>query len=518
MAGARLLIIADGMGGHRGGRRASRTCVDAFARVFREQQGDPKEQLQKAFLLANEEIHRASLEEPEYRGMGTTAVTLYFSTDGRVHVGWVGDSRAYVIRQGKLETLTQDHALVAEWLRMGVLTPEQAASHPRRSELTRAIGIHPSIEADIRVLDVEADDRFLLCSDGLSGLVEEDDIRRIVAEEDPESGVESLVDHANARGGTDNVSVQIACIPPVALSAAEAPDDSGDEFDFSFDDDPDPASNRLPAAPLTQARPVRGLHIQSSLLGLALGAAVASLCFAFWPRQSSEVRIAASTTATASSATPPSEMPSPAPELASASESPKPPEPVVPSQSDPLETAALDPIPEASDSEPQTKTEAEPESGTEPELSGAATAVEPTPGATDAASASLPASRPPDSVVAPQVPTELPTTTALEAPPEIHGFLDEWLAAATLHDYRRYRALGFPDAPDLFTRTYANWSDYRMVEIEIDEARSAPDRVYLRAVLSYAFENAEGRWRTQDEHRLILGSTPAGLRYLARWK
>ena len=509
MAGARLLIIADGMGGHRGGRRASRTCVDAFARVFRDQQGTPEDQLRQAFQLANEEIHRASLEEPEYRGMGTTAVTLYFSPDGRVLIGWVGDSRAYLVRAGVLEALTQDHALVAEWLRMGVLTPEQAASHPRRSELTRAIGIQENIEAELRVIEIEAEDRFLLCSDGLSGLVGEEDICQIVTTEDPERAVETLVDRANALGGTDNVSVQVARIPSSAVHESSARPDS------IVDGRVPPKQDENPVSPVPEVRPRkrrgRSLHVPSTLFGFAFGIVTATLGFAFWSTRNDDVRIA-------ESAPPPPESPA---ALASPVRGP-----VLERSFDPSRTEiSLETRFDAAEpgSEPEAREDESPVRENRTQLQSAspveeaASDVPASAGPLPDTAGSLPASLPLDLNEMP-APESLPDASAFDVSPAVRAFVDEWLAAATRHDYRRYRSLGFPDAPELFQRTYARWMSFRMVELSVDETRGGAERIYLRAVLSYAFEDAKGRWRTQDEHRLILEDSADGLRYVARWK
>jgi hypothetical protein len=116
------------------------------------------------------------------------------------------------------------------------------------------------------------------------------------------------------------------------------------------------------------------------------------------------------------------------------------------------------------------------------------------------------------------LPTELPTAAAFDIDPELRAFLDAWLRAAATRDYAGYHGLGFPDSPEFFERTYARWRGFRFARLREDAGRGEPGRRYVQAVLSYAFENPEGRWRTEDEHRLVLRATPEGLRYEARWK
>jgi hypothetical protein len=116
------------------------------------------------------------------------------------------------------------------------------------------------------------------------------------------------------------------------------------------------------------------------------------------------------------------------------------------------------------------------------------------------------------------LPSEIPTAAGFGIDPEMRAFLDAWLHAAATRDYAGYRGLGFPDSPEFFDRTYVRWRDFRFARLREEVGRGEPGRRYVRAVLSYAFENPEGRWRTEDEHRLVLRATPEGLRYEARWK
>jgi len=157
--------------------------------------------------------------------MGTTGVAALFSADGAAFVANVGDSRAYRLRDGAFEQITLDHSLVAELQRRGIITAEEAFVHPRRNEVLRSLGVEPDVIVDLHELDLKPGDLFLLCSDGLSGVVRDEEIAEIVHREAPAQAVRTLVEFANRRGGPDNVTVQIARIPGAATP--EAPPRSG---------------------------------------------------------------------------------------------------------------------------------------------------------------------------------------------------------------------------------------------------------------------------------------------------
>lgn len=219
--GARLLIVADGMGGHAGGATASRMAVEAVRRVVGGAGEASGESLRTALEQANHEVHEQARREAELAGMGTTGVALLFAGDGRGWVANVGDSRAYRLRDGELVQITEDHSLVAELQRRGVISEEEAMVHPRRNEVLRSLGVEPDVSVDVLELDVLPGDQFLLCSDGLSGVVRDEEIAEVLRRQPPEQAVRTLVDFANERGGPDNVTVQIARIPaPLAASAA----------------------------------------------------------------------------------------------------------------------------------------------------------------------------------------------------------------------------------------------------------------------------------------------------------
>jgi len=207
---ARLLVIADGMGGHRGGATASAACVAAFEDSFKGAAASSEERLLAAFERANDEIFTRSCSDQNVAGMGTTGVALLLASDGEACVGWVGDSRAYLWRDGSLRQLTFDHSLVEEWVRIGVLSAEEAENHPRRAELTRAIGISDEVLPDFRSLPILAGDRFMLCSDGLCGIVPAEQIAAVLGSEPPERAIRALLELAVKGGTRDNITVQIA--------------------------------------------------------------------------------------------------------------------------------------------------------------------------------------------------------------------------------------------------------------------------------------------------------------------
>jgi protein phosphatase len=227
-----LFAIADGMGGAQAGELASRLAAaaieEAGAAVVDE------EGVAGAVRTANARIFERSLTDPAVAGMGTTAtVALVDEHAATLTLAHVGDSRAYRYRDGALEQLTTDHSLVAELVRSGRLTEAEAAVHPHRSVITRALGTEADVEVDTRTLDVAAGDLVLLCSDGLSAMVRDEEIARRLEESglDPYAAAETLVRAANAAGGEDNVTVVVfeliegtpRSAPPPAVEAPPAP-------------------------------------------------------------------------------------------------------------------------------------------------------------------------------------------------------------------------------------------------------------------------------------------------------
>jgi PPM family protein phosphatase len=220
-----LVAVADGMGGHRGGEVASATALEALRAAVANGQT-----LRDAIEGANDAVLEKSASDQELHGMGTTLTAGMLGSDGYLTVGHVGDSRAYLVRDGELTQITNDHSLVEEMVRGGELTPEQAEVHPQRSIITRALGIDPQVEVDEYPIDLQPGDRILLCSDGLTTMVRPDEIANILnREHDPKRAAQLLVDAANEAGGEDNVTAVIIEAVEVgeddAAAAAAVPDD-----------------------------------------------------------------------------------------------------------------------------------------------------------------------------------------------------------------------------------------------------------------------------------------------------
>jgi protein phosphatase len=206
--GALLLVCCDGMGGHEGGEIASGIAVETIGEVFGRANGPPDLALRRAFEAAHARVQERATQRTELRGMGTTGVALYFDGRDRAWLAHVGDSRIYRLRSGVIEQLTVDHSVIAELLRSGRITPEQAEQQPH-NELTRAIGASPQLEVDTAVHELQEGDRFVLCSDGLWNMVEAQEITRTLLRESPQRAVKQLVDRANECGGTDNITIQL---------------------------------------------------------------------------------------------------------------------------------------------------------------------------------------------------------------------------------------------------------------------------------------------------------------------
>ena len=219
-----LVAVADGMGGHRAGEVASATALEALRAAITA--GRP---IREAIEDANDAVHGKSLTDPNLRGMGTTLTAGTLTPDGTLLVGHVGDSRAYLLHDGELRQLTVDHSLVEELVRDGRLTADEAAVHPQRSIITRALGVDESVEVDLYPVELEPGDRLLLCSDGLTGMVPPELIgAELRGEDDPARAAADLVDIANAAGGEDNITVVIVAVvddlpEPEAVAAGETP-------------------------------------------------------------------------------------------------------------------------------------------------------------------------------------------------------------------------------------------------------------------------------------------------------
>jgi serine/threonine protein phosphatase PrpC len=215
----RLWLTADGMGGHRGGSVASSLAVESATQAFERQSGASAEAARELLRAANARIHQVSSQREEVAGMGSTGVGLLVGAGLRGFSMNVGDSRLYRLRAGRLELLTEDHSLVGELVRAGEIDEAEARVHPRRNQLRRALGIRPEEEIDVRELQVEPGDRYLLCSDGLWGALDHEEVASLLGGFAPEEAARRLIERANAEDGSDNVTVQIAVIPEDAPRA-----------------------------------------------------------------------------------------------------------------------------------------------------------------------------------------------------------------------------------------------------------------------------------------------------------
>jgi PPM family protein phosphatase len=201
-----IFAVADGMGGARAGEVASRLAVETFSEQ-RDESASPEAQLAEVARAANRKIYTLAQEDSTRAGMGTT-LTAVMVHDGELAIGHVGDSRAYRFRDGELERLTQDHSLVEELVRQGKIKPEEAATHPQRSIITRALGPEPEVDVETLTYSARPGDVYLLCSDGLTGMVDESRMKEILAESDSlEAAGTELIAAANENGGRDNITV-----------------------------------------------------------------------------------------------------------------------------------------------------------------------------------------------------------------------------------------------------------------------------------------------------------------------
>jgi PPM family protein phosphatase len=238
-----LFAVADGMGGAQAGEVASRLAAAAFREYHEADRLEPAERVEAIIKEANRRIYERARTDAEVSGMGTT-VTAAILTNGRVSIGHVGDSRAYRVRDGELEQLTEDHSLVADLMRSGRLTPEEADAHPQRSVITRALGTDADVDVDTVTVDVQPGDLFLLCSDGLTTMVPEDDILRIVQDAGTLDDIaRTLVRAANSGGGEDNITVVLFRVESdeaaeetlVAASASEEAEETNELADTLTD-------------------------------------------------------------------------------------------------------------------------------------------------------------------------------------------------------------------------------------------------------------------------------------------
>ncbi len=238
-----IAMVADGMGGHSGGEIASRMAVDTVIQIIRRFSDDPDmtlpgrrpfrtydhgAQLTYAIQEAGHRIFERACREANLKGMGTTTVVLYFTED-RVHLGNVGDSRGYLLRDGLLRQVTQDHSFVGEQVRAGVITAESARTHRMRNVITRSVGFQAEVESDILQKFIMDRDVFLLCTDGLSNMVDDAEMKLILESNPPAEACRRLIDVANAHGGDDNITAVVAAFTEVPDKTRKTRNEDGSE-------------------------------------------------------------------------------------------------------------------------------------------------------------------------------------------------------------------------------------------------------------------------------------------------
>lgn len=220
----RLFVVADGMGGHNGGEVASQIAVETIDDYVRLRLKDgvashdgPLEKhpaielIASALKQASARIHRTAVRSPELHGMGTTVTGIYFH-DRFAFIGHVGDSRAYLIRAGRIEQLSDDHSMVAEMVRAGMMTQEQAEQSHMKNIITRSVGVDEDVAVDTIVVPIQPNDLYLLCSDGLINQLKDEEILMLAEENFLRDLPRKLIEMANSRGGDDNISVVIAFV------------------------------------------------------------------------------------------------------------------------------------------------------------------------------------------------------------------------------------------------------------------------------------------------------------------
>ncbi len=226
----RVFVVADGMGGHSSGEIASKIAVVEVGEFFSmtsqdqdvtwpykmdSQKNYDENRLAVAVKLANQRIFEKATAETKFKGMGTTIVTVYFAKDNEVVIGHVGDSRVYFFRDGTLRQITEDHSLLNDYLKAKKLTPEEIENFPHKNVIVRALGMKDNVVVDVNRVEPKPGDIFLLCSDGLSGMVTDEQIQTVLQNtKDLDKACAQLIDSANANGGNDNVTAVLARFEP----------------------------------------------------------------------------------------------------------------------------------------------------------------------------------------------------------------------------------------------------------------------------------------------------------------
>jgi protein phosphatase len=239
-----LYAVADGMGGHQAGERASKMALEKLASVIKkgEERADALAALREAAQAAGASIFAAAQADEALHGMGTTLTSLWFQR-GRAYLAHVGDSRAYLYRDGRVQQLSDDHSWVSEQVRAGMMTEEEAKESKFKHIITRSVGFEREVQVDSAAIPVQAGDCFVLCSDGLSNYLEGDELARLLQARFYRDVPRLLVDMANDRGGDDNVTVVLVHVandasrPPKIEAAGDDGDDDDDEEDkMAFED------------------------------------------------------------------------------------------------------------------------------------------------------------------------------------------------------------------------------------------------------------------------------------------
>lgn len=209
-------MVADGMGGHRGGDRASRLAIDSAAREFIRELDcgtEVGEALGRALARAAVEVFDASRADIDLRGMGTTLSALAIK-DNRAHIVHIGDTRIYCVRDDLIHQLTSDHSLVNEQVQAGIMSPDEARASSLRNIITRAIGHSKTVRADHFSLSVKENDMFLLCTDGLNNMLIDSEINKIISSLKPNQAVNKMIENSNDKGGDDNITAVLVQVCP----------------------------------------------------------------------------------------------------------------------------------------------------------------------------------------------------------------------------------------------------------------------------------------------------------------
>ena len=285
-----LVVVCDGMGGHAAGEVASRVAVDAILAGYYDDTTEERPlALERAFDAANEQIY-----ETGHGSMGTTGVAALLLHDA-LHIANVGDSRAYLIREGQIRQITRDHSFVSDQVAAGLITQEQARSSPHRNVITRALGYQSEVSVDMFRLPLQIGDTVVLCSDGLHGLVADEEIAELIVEHGPAQAVDRLIELANERGGPDNITVAIASVDALDWEAQTVSQADLDverqritvELPLNEEEDNAPAPEPIvpPPVQIPARPPERRLSLLGGLLAvLLLGLLLAGSLFALRPQ------------------------------------------------------------------------------------------------------------------------------------------------------------------------------------------------------------------------------------------